>query len=142
MRRTLLDTDIFSEVIRDKNDTVRARAGAYAAEHDRLLISSVTVLEVVKGFQKARREDALERFIKSLPALEIITLGPSEAVVAGRIYGDLERTGQPIGRIDPMIAGTAVAHGVVLATGNVEHYKRIQAFGYELEIDNWREDAP
>jgi len=38
-----------------------------------------------------------------------------------------------------MVAGIALAHGLVLATGNVEHYGRIQALGYELDIDNWRE---
>lgn len=135
----MLDTDIFSEVIRDKNATVRARADAYATEHGRLLISSVTVLEVVKGLHKAQRNDALDRFIKSLANIEILHLRTEEAVVAGRIYGDLERTGQPIGRCDPMIAGIAVAHGLVLATGNVEHYERIRAVGYDVEIDNWRE---
>ena len=62
-------------------------------------------------------------------ASEIVGRGPDEAVVAGRIYGDLERTGQPIGRADPMIAGVAMVHGVVLATGNVEHYQRIRALG-------------
>lgn len=72
--------------------------------------------------------------------METINLGPDEAVVAGRIYGDLERTGQPIGRADPMIAGIAVVHGVVLATGNVDHNERIQALGYELTIDNWRDN--
>jgi len=139
--RTLLDTDIFSEVIRDKNERVRARADAYTAEHGKLLISSVTVLEVAKGLQKAGRDDALARFVESLSAVEMVGLGPDEAVVAGRIYGDLERTGQPIGRADPMIAGIAVIHGVVLATGNVEHYRRIQALGYELRIDNWRDPS-
>ncbi len=33
----------------------------------------------------------------------------------------------------------AVVHGLVLATGNVEHYERIRAVGYDVEIDNWRE---
>jgi tRNA(fMet)-specific endonuclease VapC len=139
--RTLLDTDIFSEVIRDKNERVRARAEAYAAKHGKLLISSVTVLEVAKGLQKALRKDALDRFLKSLPTLEVINFGADEAVMAGRIYGDLERAGQPIGRSDPMIAGIAIVHGVVLATGNVDHYERIRALGYQFEIDNWREGS-
>ena len=63
------------------------------------------------------------------------------AVLAGRIYGDLERTGQPIGRADPMIAATAVARDLVLVTGNGAHYERIQQLGYALELENWREPA-
>ena len=39
---------------------------------------------------------------------ELMTLGPDEAIIGGRIYGDLERLGQPIGRADPMIAGIAI----------------------------------
>lgn len=137
--RTLLDTDIFSEVVRDKNDNVRARADAYVGEHGRLLISTVTVLEVVKGLHKAGRNEAIDRLVRSLPAIEVLDLGPEEAVVGGRIYGDLERVGRPIGRADPMIAGIAVAHGLVLATGNVAHYERIRALDYDLVIDNWRQ---
>jgi predicted nucleic acid-binding protein len=37
-----------------------------------------------------------------------------------------------------MIAALAIRHGLVLITGNIEHYQRIQALGYPLKIDNWR----
>lgn len=136
--RTLLDTDIFSELMRGKNEVVRARADAYLKQYGRLTISSITVLEVAKGLRKVRRDDALDRFIQGLEHLDIVPLGREEALVGGRIYGDLERLGQPIGRADPMIAGIAISHGLVLATGNEEHYARIQAMGYHLAMDNWR----
>jgi predicted nucleic acid-binding protein len=51
---------------------------------------------------------------------------------------DLERTGQPIGRADPMIAALALRHDLTLVTGNIAHYQRIQALGYNLSLDNWR----
>lgn len=136
--KTLLDTDIFSELMRGKNEVVRARAHAYLEQHERLTISTITVLEVVKGLHKMRRADALERFIQRLDALEVLSMGRDEAIIGGRVYGDLERLGQPIGRADPMIAGVAIAHGLVLATGNGEHYARIQAAGHDLVLDNWR----
>lgn len=136
--RTLLDTDIFSELMRGKNAVVRARADAYLKQHARLTISTITVLEIAKGLHKVRREDALGRFIQGLDSLEILSLGREEALVGGRIYGDLERLGQPIGRADPMIAGIAISRGLVLATGNDDHYARIRATGYELASDNWR----
>jgi tRNA(fMet)-specific endonuclease VapC len=139
--RTLLDTDIFSELMRGKNEVVRARADAYLMQYGRLTISSITVLEVAKGLHKARREDALDRFIRGLEHLDIVPLGREEALVGGRIYGDLERLGQPIGRADPMIAGIAISHGLVLATGNEDHYARIQQAGYQLASDNWRRAA-
>jgi tRNA(fMet)-specific endonuclease VapC len=136
--RTLLDTDIFSELMRGKNEVVRARAASYLKQHDRLTISTITILEVVKGLHKARREDALDRFIQTLDSLEILPLGRDEAIVGGRIYGDLERLGQPIGRADPMIAGIAISHGLTLVTGNDSHYARIRSAGFDLVLDNWR----
>ena len=60
------------------------------------------------------------------------------AELAGRIYADLERAGQPIGRADPMIAAIALRHDLTLVTGNLSHYERIQKLGYNLELDNWR----
>jgi predicted nucleic acid-binding protein len=51
VRRALLDTDIFSEVAKGKNETVRRRALAYTATIGPLAISTVTVVEVVKGLR-------------------------------------------------------------------------------------------
>ena len=137
--RTLLDTDIFSEVIKGKNASVSAHADAYMKEHGRLTISVITVLESTKGFQKAQRADALARFVGMLPSLDVLGFGIEEALVAGRIYGDLERTGQPIGRADPMIAAVAITNAIALATGNGAHYERIRALGYALRLENWRD---
>lgn len=138
-KRALLDTDIFSEVLKDKNVAVRARADAYIKEHGRLTISLITVLESAKGFQKAQRPEAIPRFVTLLPSFEVLGFGVDEALLAGRIYGDLERIGQPIGRADPMIAAVAIVAGIELVTGNGAHYARIQALGYALSLENWRD---
>lgn len=61
------------------------------------------------------------------------------AVLAGAIYAELERSGQPIGRADPLIAATASVHGLTLVTGNVAHYARIPELGFPLDIANWRD---
>ena len=54
--RTLLDTDIFSELMRGKNEVVRARAASYLKQHDRLTISTITILEGSSGIRVARIE--------------------------------------------------------------------------------------
>jgi tRNA(fMet)-specific endonuclease VapC len=58
--------------------------------------------------------------------------------LAGRIAGDLERTGQPIGLADPMIAAIALPHNLDLITGNTAHFLRVQQLGYPLTLGNWR----
>lgn len=138
MAKSLIDTDIFSEITRGIDANVSRRAASYIQEEGRLTISVVTVMEVVKGLHKAGRAEHLERFLLGLDALEVLPFGSAEATEAGRIYADLERQGTPIGRADPMIAATAVAHGLVLVTGNEEHFERVRTTGRELAIENWR----
>jgi tRNA(fMet)-specific endonuclease VapC len=138
VRRALLDTDIFSEIVKGKNENVRNRALAYTATLGPLTISTVTVVEVIKGLRKVGREPEIDRFLGNLPRLQVLPLDSAAAEQAGRIYGDLERLGQPIGRADPMIAGIALARGLVIVTGNRDHYERIVRAGYPIEIDDWR----
>jgi tRNA(fMet)-specific endonuclease VapC len=136
--KALLDTDIFSEIMKGIDQRVVARAVAYRTVFGRYTISVITVMEIVKGFHKLQREDRIEQFLAGLPTVEVLMFELRSAELAGRIYADLERTGQPIGRADPMIAALALRHDLPLVTGNVAHYQRIQALGYNLSLDNWR----
>lgn len=138
MDRALLDTDILSELLKGVDRTVAARAAAYRAIWGRYTVSTITVVEVVKGLHKVGREDAIQRFLAGLSAVELLSLDLQSAELAGRIYADLERTGQPIGRADPMIAAIALQHGLTLVSGNLSHYRRIALLGYGLRLENWR----
>lgn len=109
-----------------------SRAGPFA-------ISTVTVMELAKGLEKAGRADTLEPLLARLGKVQVFPFGEAEARRAGGIYGALERLGTPIGRADPMIAATALVHGLTLVTGNVEHYERIAKLGHPLRIENWRD---
>lgn len=138
MNRALLDTDIFSEILKGIDQRVVLQASAYRVLFGHYTISAITVTEIIKGFHKLKREDRIQQFLSGLQSVEVLTLDPKSAELAGRIYADLERTGQPIGRADPMIAAIALHHNLTLITGNQIHFKRIQALGYELKLDNWR----
>ncbi len=138
MTRALLDTDIFSEILKGVDPVVRQRATAYWATYGRYTISAITVMEIVKGLHKAGREERIQQLLQGLLLVEILALDQRSAELAGRMSADLERTGQPIGRADPMVAAIALQHGLTLVTGNTTHYGRIQALGYALDIENWR----
>ena len=138
--KSLLDTDILSEILRAKNATVIARVAAYRQEYNQLTISSVTLMEIVKGFHKMEREEALQRFLQGMSQSEILSFDTGSAEIAGRIYGDLEKAGLPIGQADVMIASIAIHHRLLLVTGNQRHYQRIQQLGYGLQLDNWRDE--
>ena len=138
MDKALLDTDTFSEVLKGIDSHVVAQATAYRTIFGRYTISTITILEVIKGLHRIQREDRIEQFLDGLTTADVLTLDVQSAEIAGRIYADLERTGQPIGRADPIIAAIALQHGLTLVTGNQTHYQRIQDPGYELQLDNWR----
>jgi len=138
MDASLLDTDIFSELLKGKNQKVVERAATYRQQFGRYTIAAPTVLELVKGFQKLGREDRIQSLLTGLAAETILPLDREAATLAGRIYGELERTGQPIGRLDPLIAAIAIHHDHVLVTGNTKHFERVVELGFPLRLANWR----
>jgi tRNA(fMet)-specific endonuclease VapC len=136
--KVLIDTDIFSEILKGINQRVAARASACHANFGYYTISTITVLEIVKGWHKHQREDKIQQFFIEIMEAEIVTLQLSDAELAGRIYADLERTGQPIGLADAIIAAISIQQNLTLVSGNLSHYQRIQSLGYNLKLDNWR----
>ena len=139
MDETLLDTDIFSEILKQKHKQVVLKAKRYHKYFAHYTISTISVLEIIKGFHKVQREDSIQRFLEAVSTANLLTLNLKSAELAGRIYADLERAGQPIGRSDPIIAAIALENTLVLSTGNASHYERIQTLGYDLKLENWKE---
>jgi tRNA(fMet)-specific endonuclease VapC len=138
MSKALLDTDIYSEVLKERDRKVALRATAYLRQYGHFSISTVSLAEMVAGLHRYRRVGQLLRLREAIASEELLTLTANSAVLAGEIIGDLERTGQPIGDADPMIAAIAIENDLTLVTGNTSHYERIQALGYPLQLDNWR----
>ena len=138
MNKSLLDTDILSEIGKGIDPNVARNATAYRNAFGRYTLSVISIMEVVRGFQKNQSARRLQRFLAMIASEEILPFDQAAAELAGRIAGDLDRAGQPIGKADPMIAAIALGHGLELVTGNVAHYQRIQQLGYRLTLINWR----
>lgn len=137
MHRVLLDTDVLSEIVKGKHVAVARRARAYRAAFGTFTISAVTVMEIVSGWRRKGDEPRLAKFVELFRTLEILDVDGNAAEIAGRVHGDLMRSGVPIGTADPMVAGIALAHGLPLVTGNVEHFERVVAHGYPLVVESW-----
>jgi tRNA(fMet)-specific endonuclease VapC len=138
LNKALLDTDIYSEILKAANPTVTANATTYRRSQGFLTFSTITVMEVVRGFQKNQSARRLTAFLAAIALEEILPFDQAAAELAGRIAGELEHIGQPIGTADPMIAAIALHHGMELATGNTSHFQRVQQLGYPLTLVNWR----
>jgi len=140
MKPALLDTDILSEILKGRDAAVRRSAEKYVSLHGRLALSVLSIVEIVTGLEKRNRKDELRRFEESLRSFEVFPLTSDSAALAGRIFARLELAGQPIGRVDPLIAAIAMENQRTLVTGNVRHYARIRDAGFDLTLENWREE--
>ena len=138
MNKAILDTDIFSEIIKGVDQTVAAHAKTYRRAFGHYTIAAVTVMEIVQGYQQKQAARQLQAFLSALPSQEVLSFEEADAQLAGRIAGELERTGRPIGTADSMIAAVALQHGLELVTGNTAHFERVQQLGYPLILANWR----
>ncbi len=81
-----------------------------------MTLSAVTVTEIVRGFQRNQSQRKLQNFLAAVALEEVLGLDRAAGELAGRIAGELERIGHPIGLADPMIAAIALTHGLELVT--------------------------
>ena len=138
MNKSLLDTDILSEIIKNINQEVISRSIEYRAFFNFYTISVISVMEIVKGLHKMGREKKIQEFLARLNHTEVLFIDTQTAVLAGKIYGELEKEGKTVGKCDPMIAATAISHDLTLISGNTGHYQRIVYLGYPLILENWK----
>ena len=66
MNAALIDTDILSEILKGVDKRVAEHAAKYREEFGRCTISSVTVMEVVKGLHRVGAERRLRQFLDGL----------------------------------------------------------------------------
>ncbi|MGO9598683.1 MAG: type II toxin-antitoxin system VapC family toxin [Isosphaeraceae bacterium] len=90
MNKVLLDTDIYSEILKASNTTVTHHATVYRRAQGVLTLSSVTVMEIVRGFQRKQSFLRLQSFLNGVSLEEMIPFDRSFAEVAGRIAGELD----------------------------------------------------
>jgi tRNA(fMet)-specific endonuclease VapC len=63
VNKALLDTDIYSEVLKAKNPTVAQNAALYRQQHGVYTLFVITVMEVVQGFHCVQNARQLLNFL-------------------------------------------------------------------------------
>lgn len=99
-------------------------------------LPSIVVFELMVGVLRsdapARRQAQLQLFLETV---ETLVFGHAEAKAAAQVRSDLEARGLPIGPLDMLIAGTALAHHATLVTRNTREFARVRG----LSVENWYE---
>jgi tRNA(fMet)-specific endonuclease VapC len=131
MLRFMLDTSLCVRVLRDRPKTARAW---FNAEADDLCISTVVLTELLHGAAKSARpvhnRQEVERFAARL---DVLAFDVPAADHAADIRAALEREGRMIGGYDALIAGHARSRGLIVVTGNLGEFKRVDG----LRSEDW-----
>ena len=120
----LFDTVVLSELRRAKPSR-KVVQWIKAQKADSLFISVVSIGEIERGIEKARKSDAvfaaeLEQWLETLLNLyadRVLQVSANAARLWGRLSARLGHDGA-----DLLIAATALTHGSTVVTRNVEHY--------------------
>jgi tRNA(fMet)-specific endonuclease VapC len=127
------DTDVLSAVIGGDPPLDLVRRLAEVPPHEQST-TAITLGELVYGATKRGSRRLAER-IRTL-VIELVPILPFDRVAAetyGRIRGELESAGRPLGEPDLRIASIALSRGLILVTGNLRHFSRIS----ELAVEDW-----
>lgn len=99
-----------------------------------IYIPAIVLYELETGLLKSESpQKRREQLQELLSVMEVLPFDDKVAEIAAQVRADLEKRGQPIGPLDVLIAGTALAYGCTLVTRNVGEFGRVQG----LSVDNW-----
>lgn len=131
MLRYMLDTNVCIRVLRDRPESARVR---FNQEAEGLCISTIVLTELLHGAARSARPEhnrsEVEHFAERL---EVLPFDSGAADHAADIRAHLERGGRPIGGYDVLIAGHARSRGLVVVTGNLDEFRRVEG----LRCEDW-----
>ncbi len=127
----LLDTSVCVQVLRGQAAAVR-RLSALSPED--VALPTMTVAELRYGAMRAKLSRAAHsRLDTFLSVFDVVAFDAEAAEHHARIRHALASTGLMIGERDLVIAATAAAYGLAVATGNLREFQRVPG----LVVEAW-----
>jgi len=130
----MLDTNICIYIIKQRPEKVIGRLKKTRVSD--IGVSSITLSELAYGAEKSSRPDRNKiGLAEFLAPLEILPYDDMATREYGKIRANLERSGNPIGPMDMLIAAHALSVGCTLVTNNEREFSRVLS----LKTENWAE---
>lgn len=127
----LLDTNIISYALRNRDETLMARLAEVGCEN---VCTSVLVKVELEYGAHLRDSSRLWAAVRGfLGGLEILSLTRDDTDSVAKVAAALRRRGRPVGQMDTLIAGHALSRGLTLVTHNVRHFREIEG----LAVEDW-----
>ena len=128
--RYALDSNACIALLNDTSPVLSARARAHPPAE--IGLPAPVVFELYYGAYKSTQTKRSLELLAEM-AFETIPFDATDARVAGSIRNQLEAAGRPIGPYDLLIAGQALARGLILVTANTREFQRVGG----LDCENW-----
>jgi len=127
----LLDTNTLIYFFKGKG---KVAEHLFSVPPGEVAISSLSLYEIevgiAKSVQPAKRRQQFDTF---LTVVSVLPFDREAARAAATVRVDLERRGLPIGPLDNLIAGVALAHRSTLVTRNTREFSRLPS----LALIDW-----
>jgi len=130
----LFDTDTLSNLL-TKHPSARLLERLREIPVAMQFTSSITVGEIYYGLYKSDRPDYYSERLERLvwPHVQIVPFDRDAAETYGELRAELERKGERLSDPDLMIAAISLSRNLVVVTGNIKHFGRIE----NLKVENW-----
>lgn len=129
----LLDTCTVSDFVKGRPNVL---ARIKTTPPNLIAVSALTRMEVDYGLAlNAARARKLAPVLQAFfSVIATLPFDVAEGQAAAALRAALKTRGQPIGAYDVLVAGTALARGLVVVTSNVGEFQRIGG----LQVEDWR----
>src|SRR5688572_15992896 len=129
----LLDTSVYSQPLKPKPlPTVERRWRSLGDEP--LCVSVIGEAELLYGLELKRSLRLRAKYDALLKArLPVLLVDSTIAETFAKIKASGKRSGRPRSDFDFLLAATAIAHGLILATLNYRHFGEIEG----LAVEDW-----
>lgn len=95
---------------------------------------AIVLFEIEVGIGKSKSpHKRIKQLNDLISVISVLPFGMKEARSAAQIRVQLEKKGIPIGPLDILIGGTALAHQATLVTHNIKEFGRIK----KLQLEDW-----
>ncbi|SJM89867.1 Ribonuclease VapC [Crenothrix polyspora] len=101
-----------------------------------ITLPSVVLYELQVGIAKSTSpEKRRNQLNELLTVVRVLPFTEHETAITAQLRATLEKAGTPIGPLDTMIAGIALANQATLVTHNTKEFSRIE----NLRLEDWFE---
>ena len=134
MDEALLDSDILSELLKQRNAVVRKKGAEYLRAHGQFAFSAFTRFEIGRGHKEKGATTLIARFDVFCTHSLILPVTDAVFELAGNLWVLARCGGYAHNDADLIIAAPALDARRTLVSGNTQHFAWIPG----LVLDNWR----